>query len=260
MIALRQMIALLLALGVVAGSVSAQQKPAPPPPPKPATPATPQKPPPQKPTPPATPPSSTARQPSAQRRPITARGYGTFGGLLFSAKDSFETVFGGGIQALWPQGFFVDGGVSWFRREGERVFIAPNDEVFRLGIPLRVTITPIEITGGWRFVRRPAVARPPLRFGARPSRLVPYVGGGYSWLRYQETSDVPEEEDDVNEWFSGFHVLGGIEYRVRPRVTVGGEVKWSSIPDALGEGGTSAAFGEDNLGGTTFRVKVSFGR
>jgi opacity protein-like surface antigen len=109
-------------------------------------------------------------------------------------------------------------------------------------------------------VRRPAVARPPLRIGARPSRLVPYVGGGYSWLRYQETSDFSEEDDDVDDWFSGFHVLGGIEYRVRPHVAVGGEVKWSSIPDALGAAGASAAFGEDDLGGTTFRVKVSFGR
>jgi hypothetical protein len=199
---------------------------------------------------------------------VSARGFATLGGLLFSAKDSFETVFGdplgivfgGGVQVLFPHGFYVESGVSWFRREGERVFVAPNEEVFRLGIPMRVTLTPIEITGGWRFVRRPAVARPPLRIGARPSPLVPYVGGGYSWVRYQEESDFSEEDDDINDWFSGFHVIGGVEYRVRPTVAVGGEVGWSSIPDALGAGGASAAFGEDNLGGTTFRLRVTFGR
>ena len=50
------------------------------------------------------------------------------------------------------------------------------------------------------------------------------------------------------------------EYRALPWLAIGGEVAWSSVPDALGAGGVSAVFGEDNLGGTTIRIKATFGR
>jgi hypothetical protein len=66
--------------------------------------------------------------------------------------------------------------------------------------------------------------------------------------------------DDVDERFSGFHLLGGVEYRAMPWLAVGGELAWSSIADALGEGGVSAAFNETDLGGLTMRLKVSIGR
>ena len=41
---------------------------------------------------------------------------------------------------------------------------------------------------------------------------------------------------------------------------VAGEASWSTVPDAIGDSGVSAAFDETDLGGTTFRVKITIGR
>ena len=190
----------------------------------------------------------------AQDNAIGVRGFGTFGSIRFQAQDSFEAVLGspsgpivgGGGQVLLPWGIYIEGRASRFKQDGERVFVGPNNEVFRLGIPLQVTVTPLEITGGWRYHNR--------------SRVVPYGGLGYSSYRYKETSDFADAGENVNNSFTGFHIVGGAEFRALRWVALGGEVAWSSIADALGEGGVSAAFDEHNLGGTTVRLKVSVGR
>lgn len=185
---------------------------------------------------------------------IGVRGFATLGNITFQAQDSFDAIFdrhsgpiiGGGAQVLLPRGVFVAIGASRFRQEGERAFVTATGEVFRLGIPLVVTITPLEITGGWRYRKWP--------------RIVPYGGAGYSAYRYRETSDFADPDENVDERFGGFHLLGGAEYRPLRWLAVGGEVVWASVPDALGNGGVSAAFNEDNLGGTTLRLKISVGR
>jgi len=185
---------------------------------------------------------------------IGARGFATIGNITFDAKESFDTILerhsgpivGGGGQALLPWGIYVEVAASRFKQDGQRVFIGPNNEVFRLGIPVEITVTPLEVTGGWRFRRWP--------------RIVPYGGAGYSSYRYKETSEFAEPTENVAERFGGFHVIGGAEYLPFRWLAVGGEVAWSSIADALGKSGVSAAFNEDNLGGTTVRLKISVGR
>jgi len=206
--------------------------------------------------------ASAQTRPAASAAPqdIGVRGFATFGSISFHANQSFEAVlgtasgpiFGGGGQVLLPWGIYVEVAASQFSRDGERVLIGPDDEVLPLGIPVSVTITPLEITGGFRY-----------RMRSRSGTLSPvaaYGGLGYSSYGYKETSEFAELDDDVNERFSGFHVVGGAEYHVLQWLAIGGEVAWSSIADALGDGGVSAAFGENNLGGTTVRVKLSFGR
>jgi hypothetical protein len=42
-------------------------------------------------------------------------------------------------------------------------------------------------------------------------------------------------------------------------LALAGEAQWTAVPKALGETGLSAAFGEDDLGGTTFRFKLIVG-
>jgi hypothetical protein len=243
------------------GNKTPQKPTAPPPPQKPAGNVTAQK--------PVPPPAPQRPTPSTARgsNPIGIRGFAEFGGATFTAKETFaavlgsrsDAIFGGGAQVLLPWGLFAEVRAWRFKREGNRVFIGPDQEVFELGIPLEVTITPFEITGGWRYQRRPPL-RPPLRIGARAARLIPYGGAGFSSYRYKETSGFADDAENVDESFPGFHILGGVEYLVHRWVAVGGEVSWSSVANALGEGGASAAFREDNLGGTTFRVKVSVGR
>jgi hypothetical protein len=241
---------LVVLMAAVSLPAQAQTKPAPPPP----QPGAPQKP----------------------AKPTTlARAAQPFGGVMFQAKDSFDAVlgsntgpsFGGGGQVLLPWGLYAEAAAWRFTNDGERVFVGPNQEVFPLGIPLEVTLTPLEITGGWRYRHCPAPPRnpktPPARVAAmRPCapRLIPYVGGGLSSYKYAETSQFSTSDEDVNARFNGFHLLGGAEYRVHRWVGVSGEVAWSSVKDALGAGGVSAAFDENNLGGATFRMKISVGR
>jgi hypothetical protein len=192
---------------------------------------------------------------AASAQGVDIKGYGLAGSVNFTAADSFEavlgsssgTLFGGGAEVGLPFGGLYVGVGAWrFKEEGERAFVS-GGEVFPLGIPVTVQITPIEITGGWRF-----------RNFSR--RFVPYAGAGWSSYAYEETSTFAEAAEDVGERFSGFHILAGAEFRLTGWLGVGGEVAWARIPDALGEGGVSETFGETDLGGTSFRVKVSVGR
>jgi hypothetical protein len=89
---------------------------------------------------------------------------------------------------------------------------------------------------------------------------VPYAGGGWSSFAYEETSEFADAGDNVKERFNGWHLLGGAEFKVTQWLGVGGEIVFSSIPDALGAGGVSEAFDESNLGGTSYRLKISVGR
>lgn len=186
---------------------------------------------------------------------IGIRGFGMFGNMVFTAEESFKTVldrnsgpiFGGGGTVLLPWGIFVEIGAWRFKEDGERVFIGPNDEIFKLGIPVEITVIPLEVTAGYRFT---TLAR----------RVVPYGGVGYSRYRYKETSQFADAAENVDERFTGFHVTGGVEFLALRWLAIGGEATWSSVADALGEAGVSKHFNEDNLGGTSVRLKISVGR
>jgi opacity protein-like surface antigen len=188
--------------------------------------------------------------------PLTVRGFAGVGGLTFSAAESFEavlgtrsgTLFGGGGEVVLPQRVFARFGVSRFEKTGERVFVS-GGETFGLGIDTTIRVIPIELTGGYRF-------------GGVNDRIVPFVGGGIGWHRYQETSEFADDDENVDETHNGYHLLGGAEVRLLRWLGVGGEVQWSTVPDALGQdpNGVSAAFEETNLGGVGFRVKFIVGR
>jgi hypothetical protein len=112
---------------------------------------------------------------SASAQSIDIKGYGMVGSVNFAAADSFEavlgsssgTLFGGGAEVGLPFGGLYVGVGGWrYEQDGERVFVS-GGQVFPLGIPVTVQVTPIEITGGWRF-----------RNLSR--RFVPYAGAGWS--------------------------------------------------------------------------------
>jgi hypothetical protein len=196
---------------------------------------------------------TTAAGASAQG--VDVKGYGMIGGMSFSASESFDavlggstgTIFGGGAEVGLPWGGLYVGVGAWrFSQDGERVFVS-GSEVFPLGIPLTVDVTPVEITGGWRFKNV-------------WSRFVPYAGGGWSSYAYKETSQFADATENVDERFNGWHILGGAEFRVTRWLGVAGEIAFTSVPDALGMGGASEAFDETNLGGTSYRLKISVGR
>ena len=77
---------------------------------------------------------------------------------------------------------------------------------------------------------------------------------------YKETSSFSTPAEDVDERFNGYHVIGGVEYKVLRWLGLAGEAAWTTIPDAIGTGGASKEFGDTDLGGTSFRAKITIGR
>jgi hypothetical protein len=195
-------------------------------------------------------------RPAPSSNSVHVSGYATFGTINFTARESFDAIvgrssgmiFGGGARVGLPfGGLFVDVGAWRYRADGERVFVA-NAQVFPLGIPVEITVTPIELSAGWQFRIR------------RAPKIHPYVAGGLTFLTYRETSDFAAAGEDVDDRFNGYHVIGGAEYTLTHWLGVAGEASWSTVPDAIGEAGVSAAFNETDLGGTTFRLKITIGR
>lgn len=193
---------------------------------------------------------------SAPSRSVEIGGYAMVGDFTFTAEDSFDAVlgessgpiFGGGATVGLPLGgLFVDVGAWQYSQSGERALVLDGD-VFPLGIPLDVTIVPLEISAGWKF-----------RITKMP-RFIPYLAGGYTSLRYKETSSFAGADEDVDERFDGYHVRGGAEFKLTRWLGIAGEMAWTAVPDAIGRGGVSAAFNEDDLGGTSFRARITVGR
>ncbi len=186
---------------------------------------------------------------------VSFRGFADFGSTTFTASESFDAIlgsargnmFGGGVEFI-EHNVFLNLRASRYRQTGERVFISGDDR-FNLGINTTVTVRPIELTVGYRV-------------GGPRWRLVPYGGGGIGWHKYTETSEFATDEENVDETQTGFHVVGGAEYRVARYVGAAAEVQWTTVPDAIGQdaNGVSREFGETDLGGVTFRVKVVIGR
>jgi opacity protein-like surface antigen len=192
----------------------------------------------------------------APRETTSFRVFGDVGYTSFTAAESFEailgsssgSVLGGGGEVVLPQKIFVGVRLSRFQAEGERVFVF-NGERFALGIPMTVKVTPLLLSAGYRF-------------GSTRSAVRPYVGGGIGWHKYEETSEFADADENVNETFTGYHMLGGAEFRLSRLLGVAGEAEWATVPDALGQdpGGVSAAFNETNLGGFSVRVKLVVGK
>ncbi len=203
---------------------------------------------------------TSARRPATRPAPaypdrLQIRPFVSAGTTWFTASSTFKAVLGSGQGQDFGGGINLTQGPAWievgarrFSKSGERVFVTSGGQVFPLGIDTDVTMTPLEVAAGWRF--RPL-------FGAR---VRPQLGVGYTRLRYEESAAFAQDGDDVDESFNGFHVVGGIEVRLHRWVGLAGDVVWTSVADAIGEAGASKAFNEDNLGGTSLRVKLVIGR
>jgi opacity protein-like surface antigen len=191
---------------------------------------------------------------TAHAQEFMLRGFGDVGATAFTAKQSFTAilgsrtgiVFGGGVEAVLPQRLFVNVRASRLRETGQRVFVLEGQQ-FDLGIPTAIVLTPVELTGGYRL----------------PSwgRLVPYGGAGVGWHQFKETSQFAVSGENVEDWFIGYHLLGGAEVRLARWIAAAGELQWATVPDAIGDDSNSVSneFDESDLGGTTFRFKLVVG-
>lgn len=203
---------------------------------------------------PRTPPRPQPRAQAAPAKPKPGlRGYVIAGSSTLAAEQTFDAVgaahsrpvFGGGVQVtnIW-KGLFADVGASQLTVDGRRVFV-DDGQVFDLGIPLTVTMRPLDFAGGWRL-------------GVGP--VSPYAGVGVTYLSYEESSSFADSDEDVTERRAGLLVLVGADVRVWRWIHAGGDFRWRRVRGILGEGGASGAFGEDDAGGFAAAVRMSIGR
>ena len=179
------------------------------------------------------------------------RGFGDVGSTTFSADQSFAAVlgsatgmvFGGGVEVVLPVRVFANVRASRFHETGQRVFLFEGEQ-FDLGIPTTITVTPVQVTGGYRF--------------GFSDRFIPYAGAGVGWYGFKEASQFSTDAENVDDRFTGFHILGGAEIGLWRWLAIAGELQWATVPDAFGDDPNSVShdFNESNLGGTTFRVKI----
>jgi outer membrane protein with beta-barrel domain len=166
-----------------------------------------------------------------------------------SAKAVFDGTSGGptfGLAAQYGLGesFFIRAGARYFQRDGERVFVAaPDSAVFRLGHPLTVRIIPVYGLIGYRFLQ-----------GAS---LRPYVAVGGGATSYDEESDVAGEIFTSTATKASGHAVAGLDFG-RGALRFGGEVMYSLAPNAIGFDGVSEVYGEDDIGGLSAVVRISF--
>ena len=143
---------------------------------------------------------AVAAVPATATAQIQARGVVTVGSTTFAADQSFDAVLDTHRQTVWSVGGEVTlwkgvfAGVQFSLNpelEGERVFVH-GGEVFKLGIPVRVRVRPVDIVGGWRF---------------QSGRFSPFAGAGLAVVSYDESSDFAEAGDDVSERANGYVIL-----------------------------------------------------
>jgi hypothetical protein len=169
----------------------------------------------------------------------------------FTAKDSFDAVFGksagffwgGGLQVAFRNNVYIDLTVSRFEKTGQRAFIF-NGQGFPLGIDLTAQLTPIEATLGRRFLLRST------------PRVVPYLGAGGGWYVYKEDSD----GDEFSASHAGGLVVGGVEVRASRLVRLSGDVQYTYVSGIIGAQGLAKEAGDSNLGGVAGRFRVILGR
>ena len=193
-----------------------------------------------------------SRVTQAEADAFSIRAEGFFTGQWFSASQTFDAVFGsafgpfvGGGVVLEEKGFFFDVNASHFSKTGQRAFVS-NGQAFPLGIPLTASLTPVEVTFGYRFRRR--------------EPIMPYLGAGFGAYSYSETSPSNAAGEDVDAHHAGYLFVGGAEFRIHRLVGIAADIQYTGIPGILGNGGISQAFGETNLGGTAFHIKVLVGK
>jgi hypothetical protein len=201
--------------------------------------------------------------PCQAQNQISMRGFADAGLTVFTASQSFKAilgspagpVFGGGVEVGLTRNLFVSVGASRFSRSGQRVFVF-QDQVFKLNESDRITVTPFQLSAGYRFLGR-RTPRP-----TRPARFTPYAGGGVGWYRFSETSAHSTADEDEKTTNAGYHVLAGVETPIRKWMAAAVDARWSFVPNAFGDSASSVAslFDEHNLGGFTLSVRIIVGQ
>lgn len=180
---------------------------------------------------------------SAEPR-ATAWSWGLRAGLfeMINAADSYDAIFGEpmprvgaqvevDLRSRWRFAGSVDYGVV----DGERVFLTNPPR--GTGIDEELTMVPVHLTAAYRF-------RPGATWDV-------YAGLGPSYLSWKDETDF----DSASGSDFGGSVVAGV--RLQPpaaRWRFGGELRWSTFPGALPDGGVARFFDEDDPGGLSLTL------
>ena len=168
----------------------------------------------------------------------------SFDAVLGTSKLTFVGA-GGDVVNLWKRAFVrLDGAHG--SKTGTRVDTSASPPISN-GIPLTVSMTPIEIGGGWRFASFD-----------RKGHVAPYVGATAVLLRYRETSRFSDPGEDTDTTLKGSGIFGGVDVSIRI-VRVAVEGVYRHVPNALGVAGISQGLNENNLGGGVVRLAIGIG-
>jgi len=206
------------------------------------------------PPPPQRPPARGGAAPTRRpivHRPIEVYGFGHVSYGAWLAHHTFDAVFdtpdqpmfGGGGEVRVKGRLFVQGAIERFEKTGQRVFVN-NGEVFRLGIADTVRVIPVYGTVGYRHDGKATTS---------------YFGGGAGRYLYKERSDFSDPSEDIDQTFTSYHAVAGVEFG-NGALRTALEIQFTTVPNALGTSGASAAFNEHNLGGFQIRLKILGGR
>lgn len=161
--------------------------------------------------------------------------------------SSGGATFGGAVRYTFWRGAFASVGMRTFSKDGERVFLtSPGAPIQKLGFPLSLSVKPVFITAGYRF-----------RDG---QRIVPYAAIGVSITSWSEKSEVAGESFNQDGTKTGFTGVAGVEVG-RGTFRFGAELGYSAVPGAVGVGGLSKVYGEEDIGGfhVVGKVAMAFG-
>jgi hypothetical protein len=158
---------------------------------------------------------------------------------MINSSDSYDAVYGDPMPQL---GVALEAeirrwliGLTWDHGEVDGEQVLPGRPPRPTGAGETLTYRPLSLTAAW-------VVNPAARWRW-------HLGAGVTLLDWEDEG-VTRSADGSD---TGAHAVAGIR-RERRRWTFGGELRWSTIPDAVGEAGITRFFGEDDLGGIAFHV------
>jgi len=178
------------------------------------------------------------------------------GGLrtMSNSPDTEKAIFDGKRGFGAGLGLSYDRGKHWrfgvealrIRRHGERAFAADRtSEAFRLGHPLTFTMTEGLASVAFRFDRIGPVS--------------PYIGLGAGVVSWKERSDIAGLIETSSRSSGVFEGRAGLE-RQQGMLRLGLEGGITFAPNAVGVGGVSRVYEEDDLGGLFVVAKIGFSR
>jgi hypothetical protein len=160
---------------------------------------------------------------------------------MTNSSRSYDAVYGdplfqagGQVEVrLWHR-FVVIAGADWGEVSGRRVLLTPRPTPTEAGVTL--TYVPAHLTLGWYVLADRA--------------WEVYLGGGPSYLTWSQSGVVRGDSGTS----TGAHAALGVRRPTGERLVLGGDLRWAAFPNAMGDHGVSAYFGDDDMGGVTFQL------